>query len=303
MEKEVDPQVLKIIDEKRLSGPRLSPVDIVAKMGVFDARDKPFEYAWLATGDIVIATIWAEYISVGAGGRWFMLESLDTQRRAGGGARNANQTQRAKDRLELLKKTFDAGQGFRALLQTNRIAIAEVESSKNSKVSTRVRDDDEWHVAAWEPDRQFAVLVRGPRGWMPTDAELLAARVRGSMPNDGDAVASMSGTASPDEVHAAALLYVTRHFNGYGYKTEHLTGQSAGYDLDVLDKKGATLLKVAVKGTSSAVTKVRLSDHERAASTREPLWRMLVVSDALTASPSHKIYKPTEVTNAPGFEA
>jgi hypothetical protein len=301
MEKEVDPQILKIIDEKRLSGPRLSPVDIVAKMGVFDARDKPFEYAWLATGDIVIATIWAEYLSVGVGGRWFMLESLDTQRRAGGGSRNANQMQRAKERLELLKKTFDGGQGFRAVLQTNRIAIAEVESSKNSKVSTRVRDDDEWHVAAWEPDRQFAVLVRGPRGWMPSDAELLAARARGSMPTDGDAAPSMSAKASPDEVHAAAINYVMKHFNGYGYKTEPVSGQ--GYDLDVLDKKGATLLKVAVKGTSSTVTKIRLSAEERAGSVREALWRMLVVSDALTASPTHKIYKPTEVTNASGFEA
>jgi hypothetical protein len=303
MEKEVDPQVLKVIDEKRLSGPRLTPVEIVAKMGVFDARDKPFEYAWLATGDIVIATVWAEYIGVGAGGRWFMLESLDTQQRAGGGARNANQSQRAKDRLELLKKTFDAGQGFRAVLQTNRISIAEVESSKNSKVSTRVRDDEEWHVAAWEPDRKLAVLVRGPRGWLPTDAELVAARARGSMPDDGNTAPSMSGQASPDEVHAAALNYVMRHFNGYGYKTEQVTGQGLGYDLEVLDKKGATLLKVAVKGTSSSVTKIRLSDEERAGSTREALWRMLVVSDALTASPTHKIYKPTEVTNAPGFEA
>lgn len=302
MEKEVDPQVLKVIDEKRLSGPRLTPVEIVAKMGVFDARDKPFEYAWLATGDIVIATVWAEYIGVGAGGRWFMLESLDTQQRAGGGARNANQSQRAKDRLELLKKTFDAGQGFRAVLQTNRIAIAEVESSKNSKVSTRVRDDEEWHVAAWEPDRKLAVLVRGPRGWLPTDEEVAAARARGSLPDDGESAGTMSRQASPEEVHAAALGYVMRHFNGYGYRTEHVSGQGLGYDLDVLDKKGATLLKVAVKGTSASVPRFRLSNEEGACSTREALWRMLVVYDALTAAPQHKIYKPAEVEQATGFE-
>ncbi|MGJ7489035.1 protein NO VEIN domain-containing protein [Variovorax sp. ZT4R33] len=302
MEKEVDPQVLKVIDEKRLSGPRLTPVEIVAKMGVFDAREKPFDYAWLATGDIVITTVWAEYLSVGAGGRWFMLESLDTQRRAGGGARNANQTQRAKDRLDLLKRTFDAGQGFRAVLQTNRIAIAEVESSKNSKVSTRVRDDDEWHVALWEPDHKLAVLVRGPRGWVPTDEELAAARTRGSLPDDGVPATALSEQASPDDVHAAALGYVTRHFGGYGYQTKPLNAQDVGCDLEVLDKKGATLLKVAVKGTSGKVTRFRLTDEERTASAREPLWRMLVVSDALTAAPQHKIYKPTEVANAPGFE-
>ncbi len=41
MDKEVDPKVLAVIDEMRLSGPRLTPVDIVAKMGVFDAREMP----------------------------------------------------------------------------------------------------------------------------------------------------------------------------------------------------------------------------------------------------------------------
>ncbi len=91
-------------------------------MGVFDARDKPFDQAWLATGDNVIATIWAEYVSMGAGGRWFCLESLDTQLRAGRRLHAPPyQVQRAKDRLALLKRTFDAGQGFRAVLQTNRV--------------------------------------------------------------------------------------------------------------------------------------------------------------------------------------
>ena len=106
MVKEVDHQVLAVIDEMRLSGPRLTPVEIVAKMGVFDARDKPFEHAWLATGDNVIATVWAEFVSVGEGGRWFCLESLDVQRRAGGGPRSPQQVQRAKDRLGLLKQTW-----------------------------------------------------------------------------------------------------------------------------------------------------------------------------------------------------
>src|SRR6478609_6181894 len=101
MDQEVDPQVLAVINEKRLSGPRLSPVEIVEKMGVLAAREKPFDYAWLASGDSVIATIWAEHVAVGAGARWFCLELLDTQLQTGGRARNANQVQRAKDRLVL----------------------------------------------------------------------------------------------------------------------------------------------------------------------------------------------------------
>ena len=302
MDKEVDPQVLAVIDEKRLSGPRLTPVEIVAKMGVFDARDKPYEYAWMATGDNVIATIWAEYVSVGAGGRWFYLESLDTQHRASGGARTANQVQRAKDRLALLKRTLDAGQGFRAVLQTNRVPIAELETNKSAKVSTRVRDEHEWHVALWEPDQLLAVLVRGPRGWLPTEAEVQAAKARGGVPAPAEATPAAAQVTSPEELQAAALAYVTHHFGGYGYKAEDVRAQQLGYDLEVSNAKGVTLLKVAVKGTASGLPGFKLTGEERAASVRDPLWRLLVVTDAGGPAAQHKIYKPTEMSQAPGFD-
>ncbi|MDQ0085729.1 hypothetical protein J2W35_006109 [Variovorax boronicumulans] len=303
MDKEVEPHVLAVIDEMRLKGPRLTPVEIVAKMGVFDARDKPFDHAWLATGDNVIATIWGEFVSVGSGGRWFCIESLDTQHRVGGGPRNAQQVQRAKDRLALLKRTFDAGQGFRAVLQTNRIAIAELESNKDAKVSTRVRDDDEWHVATWEPEKKLAVLVRGPRGWVPTEADLQAAKARGSVPKVAEPAAAVAtGHASPEEVHAAAIEYVTKHFTGYGYKAENVIAQNIGFDLEVSNAKGQTLLRVVVKGTAPGVPSFKLSSEESACSVREPLWRLLVVTDAGSGVAQHKIYKPTEISSAPGYD-
>ncbi|CAA2107045.1 protein NO VEIN domain-containing protein [Variovorax paradoxus] len=306
MENEVDSQVLAVINEKRLSGPRLTPVEIVAKMGVFDARDKPFDHAWLATGDNVIATIWAEWVNVGSGGRWFYLESLDIHHRAGGGERSAQQVQRAKDRLSLLKRTFDAGTGFRAVVQTNRIAILETESNKDAKVSTRVRDDEEWHVARWEPEQKLAVLVRGPRGWTPTDAEVLAARQRGNVPQPLSASASANAAPagddkpSPEAVQAAALEYVVKHFTGYGYKAENMTGK--GFDLEVSNAKGQTLLRVVVKGTAPGVPSFKLSKEENDCSKREPLWRLLVVTDAGSGVAQHKIYKPTEISSAPGFD-
>ncbi|MGJ7535448.1 MULTISPECIES: protein NO VEIN domain-containing protein [unclassified Variovorax] len=303
MDKEVEPHVLAVIDEMRLKGPRLTPVEIVAKMGVFDARDKPFDHAWLATGDNVIATIWGEFVSVGSGGRWFCIESLDTQHRVGGGPRNAQQVQRAKDRLALLKRTFDAGQGFRAVLQTNRIAIAELESNKDAKVSTRVRDDDEWHVATWEPEKKLAVLVRGSRGWVPTEADLQAAKARGSVPKVAEPAAAVAtGQASPEEVHAAAIEYVTKHFTGYGYKAENVIAQNIGFDLEVSNAKGQTLLRVVVKGTAPGVPSFKLSSEERACSVREPLWRLLVVTDAGSGVAQHKIYKPNEISSAPGYD-
>lgn len=302
MDKEVDPHVLAVIDEKRLSGPRLTPVEIVAKMGVFDAREKPFEYAWLATGNNVIATIWAEYLNVGSNGRWFYLESLNTALRPGGGTRTASQVQRARDRLDLLKRTFDAGEGFRAVLQTNRVMISELEANKNAKVSTRVRDDDEWHVAAWEPERQFAVLVRGARDWAPTEKEIKSAQARGKQPN-ASAFDGATGDSGPGgDVQAAAMAYVVRHFTGYGYKAEDVRPKNIGYDLEISNAKGATLLKIAVKGTSIAAPTFQLSAEQRTASAREDLWRLLVVSEALTASPQHKIYKPSEMPQAPGFD-
>lgn len=304
MDKEVDPQVLAVIDEMRLSGPRLTPVEIVAKMGVFDARDKPFEHAWLATGDNVIATVWAEFVSVGEGGRWFCLESLDVQRRAGGGPRSPQQVQRAKDRLGLLKQTFDAEQGFRALLQTNRIEIAEFESNKNAKVSTRVRDETEWHVATWEPERLLAVLVRGARGWVPSEAEIDAARARSGVPlqSEPEAAASSSAGGSPaGDVQAAAMEYVVRHFGGYGYKPADVTAQNLGYGIEVSNAKGATLLRVAVKGTSTAAPGFKLTPEEQSAAAGEPLWRLLVVSDAGGPTAQHKIYKASELNQAPGF--
>ncbi|MGJ7504265.1 protein NO VEIN domain-containing protein [Variovorax sp. ZT5P49] len=303
MDKEVEPHVLAVIDEMRLKGPRLTPVEIVAKMGVFDARDKPFDHAWMATGDNVIATIWGEFVSVGSGGRWFCIESLDTQHRVGGGPRNAQQVQRAKDRLALLKRTFDAGQGFRAVLQTNRIAIAELESNKDAKVSTRVRDDDEWHVATWEPEKKLAVLVRGSRGWVPTEADLQAAKARGSVPKVAEPAAAVAtGQASPEEVHAAAIEYVTKHFTGYGYKAENVIAQNIGFDLEVSNAKGQTLLRVVVKGTAPGVPSFKLTKEESACSVREPLWRLLVVTDAGSGVAQHKIYKPNEISSAPGYD-
>ena len=305
MDNEVDPKVREVIDEKRLSGPRLNPVEIVEKMGVFDARDKAYDYAWLAVGDSVIATIWAEYVRVGSGGRWFCVESLNTALRAGGGARSPNQVQRAKDRIGLLKRTYDAGQGFRAVLQTNRVPIAEQESSRSAKVSTRVRDDEEWHVATWSPEQDLAVLVRGARGWTPTDEELRAAKAHAHLPVPSPG-ATASGAASEGQggsLQSAAMDYVVRHFSSYGYKADVGSGQGLGYDVEVADKKGKTLLKVAVRGTSTASPGFRIEEEERGCSARETLWRLLVVADPLSGAAQHQIYRSSELSKAPGFQA
>jgi len=301
MDKEVDPAVLAVVNEKRLRGEKRTPVEIIARMGVPDAREKAAEQAWLATGDNVIVTLWAELISVGAGGRWFYLESLDAHRRASGGERSALQSQRIKDRLQLLKRSLDAGQTVRAVLQTNRVAIADIETDKAAKVSTRVPDEEPWHVAQWDADHKIALLVRGAPGWQPDEAEMQAALSRGSIP--AAAPPAPESHASHEEVQAGALAYLARHFAGYGYKAEQVAGQGLGYDIEVSDKKGNTLLKLAVKGVAAGFASFQLSAAERDCAKKTDPWRLAVVSDPLGAAVQHKLYKASEIDSAPGLEA
>lgn len=297
MEKEIDAGVLAVINEKRLSGAKLTPVEIITKMGVFDARTQASSSAWLATGDNVIITIWAEQIATGADGRWFFLETLDTHQRIGGGERSALQIQRAKDRLQLLQFAMDESAPLRVALQANRVGILDVESDKNAKIAVRVTDDLEWHVADWNPDTKLAVLVRGERGWVPNEAEIKAAQQKPGVPKGVS-----NADASQDEVQGAAMAYLVKHFTSYGYRAENVTSQHFGYDLEVSDKKGNTLLKLAVKGLGAGVRSFKLRPEERAAADAGDPWRLVVVNDATSPGAVHKLYKPAEVDSAPGLE-
>lgn len=304
MDKEVDPAVLGIINEKRLMGEKRTPVDIIARMGVFDAREKAGDLAWIATGDNlnVIATLWAELVNVSASGRWFYVESLNPQIRIGGGDRSALQVQRAKDRHGLLKRAYDADRGVRVVLQTNRVPVLEMESDKTAKVSVRVPDEQEWHIADWNADQQIAVLVRGARGWTPSDSEMKAARSRASIFEPAPEADALAAPASPEELHAAAMEHLTKHFAGYGYKPENVTAQGLGYDIEVSDKNGKTLLKIAVKGVKSGAPGFQLTSAERACAKAGDPWRLAVVSDAPGPAAQHKLYRGSEVDSATGLQ-
>ena len=184
------------------------------------------------------------------------------------------------------------------MLQTNRMAIVEAESNKNAKISTRVRDDEAWHVASWSPELQIAVLVRGPRGWEPSAEQLKAARRShaASRAKGGAATGQAAAGAGGElDVDAAAKAYVLKHFSSYGYQAEDVSGKDVGYDVEVRDKKGALLLQVCVRGASVGTPMRVLSALEQAASGREKLWRLIVVTDPLTGAAQHKIHKPTEI--------
>jgi hypothetical protein len=76
-----------------------------------------------------------------------------------------------------------------------------------------------------------------------------------------------------------------------------------GYDIEVSDKKGATLLKLAVRGTWAGMPGFRLTAEQRAVGEREPTWRLALVTDVLGLAPQHKLYKFAELGNAPGLES
>lgn len=300
MEKEVDAAVMAVINEKRLSGVKLTPVEIIAKMGVFDARSQSAASAWLASGDNVIVTLWAELVCIGADGRWFYLESLDSQRRIGGGTRSPAQVQRAKDRMQLLRQSLERGHAVRAVLQANRVDILAAESDKAAKVAVRVPDDQEWHVADWDADGKIAVLVRGERGWMPSAEDLAAARSKGGVPE-----ATPPAPAAPSseaDVQEAAMAYLMGHFAGYGYVPTDVRADAPGYDIEVRDKKGKVLIQLTVKGLGGPVRSFALSPQERAAADRGDPWRLVVVNDAGTPEVQHKIHKAAEVDGLPTLQ-
>jgi hypothetical protein len=166
-------------------------------------------------------------------------------------------------------------------------------------MSVRVPDEQEWHVAVWSPEQRHVVLVRGPRGWVPNEAEIQAARARAGIVDaapDAAAIAVGGG-----DLQSAALDHLTRHFAGYGYKTEMLDTPNPGYAAEVRDKKGKTLLKLVVKGTATGATGYALTAEERAFARRDPQWRLAVVSDVGSPAAQHKLYNGADMDKAPGL--
>jgi hypothetical protein len=330
MDNEVSSLVYDFVDAKRLSGPRLNPTELVERMGVRNARDEPYEYAWLAAGDSVIATLWAEFIRVHPGtGHWYYVESLDTQHRLGGGERDENQKQRATRRLTLLKKCFESKRSFRGVLQINRVPIAELERNRSAKVAVRVKDDTEWFVASWEPAVQRAVLVRGSASWAPSAEDLERLGTPG--PGSPRATASAGAAdkdheplppATPKEVEqpdgaprlvfpdqalrdrleAAAMEHMTREFESQRMTVKDVSDRNLGYDLEVTDEQGACLHKVEVKGTSALTPCFFLTRNERACARRESTWLLAVVIDALVEA-KHRVYTPQDMEQSFEFEA
>lgn len=328
MQNEVNPVVFKVVDDIRMNSPKLGITEVIKRMGVRDASERRADYVWQLSGGGYLLTIWSEFVHVHANGRWFYVETLDTKTRLGGGARSHLQQMRAEARVEALRQMHASQQDCAAVLQINRVPIAELEQNKNAEVGVRVKDPERWHVAQWDADRGRAVLVRGGGDWAPTDAEVdehlarrrmdgvLNVQVRGgeassdSSPSDPPSQPPVSppqprlwfpDQAHRDAVEAAAMAHMTAFYEAQGLVVHDVSDKNLGYDLRVEDAAQTPLHLVEVKGTSAREEGFYISRNERRCANTDPAWRLAIVTSALT-EPEERIYTASEMEKRFGFE-
>lgn len=319
MRNEVRPEVLRFIDERYLTAGSLGANDVLRKLGIriIGKMDpEQFEYAWKLPGGGYLVTIWSEDVKVHPDKHWFYVDTLDTVHRRGGGEREEDQQRRAERRIRFLRELYQSKGEFIGLLQINRIPIEQLEQQNlSAKVSMRVKDIEQWHVASWDEARQRAVLVRGPRGWVPSHEEVEA--VLAPSP------ASTAWTGAPakpppehpeeqprvwfpdqehrDRVEAASISHVKDHYRKLGLKVEDVSPQNLGYDLVVSDQAGHPMQRIEVKGTSMDTQGFFLTRNEFKQGHALPTWRLAIVTSALT-QPQLDVLTVQEMDTRFGFE-
>jgi hypothetical protein len=320
MDSEVDPQVMHVINEDLLNRGRQNIYEVLARLGVRDAKAKLFDYVWEVPGGAPIFTVWAEFVYFHPGaGRMFYVESLEeTTLLMGGGAMDQGQLGRTRERRRLLTKV-KGGDPFIVVLQTNERSIPELLRNVTAKPRLRIKDSN-WHIARWDGPRGRAILVRGEKGWSPTDDEVdeyaaqrsFTSAVTGLKPESpvqlaADVEADLGPSLwFPDQAHrerveSAAVIHMQSHYRALGLSAESVEDRKLGYDLDVKDGAGVSVHRVEVKGTAGADTAFFLTRRERACSESEPRWLLAVVSDAL-GSPRHSVYSALEMEAAFAFD-
>lgn len=293
MESEVKPKVLEYVERQRINGNDRTATKWLEKLNVPSAEGMNYEYAWKRNGTpAVICTIWSEFIQVDNIGRWLVRERIESETKLGGGERSPMQKLRAKNRIELLRFAFEKKQPVIALLQVNRKSIEELENNENASTSVRVKDEEFWHVVAWNERDREVWLVRG-EPWDPTAKPTISPVNAGAhdSPTSTDEHSSGSNNDSnfgfPDaetrkKVEKAAVDFVTLHYESKGFRVESKEESNIGYDLDVFDSvTGNPIVSIEVKGTSGDVPNFYLTRNERACAAKLGTWQLAIVTNAL----------------------
>ncbi len=315
MRHEVPPEVLAIIDQYLLNHGKKNIYDVLENLGVRDAKDKVFEYVWEVPMGAPIFTIWAEDVGVHPlNSRMFSVEELNERKTLIGGAlMSTAQLQRTNDRRRLMGKVRD-GQPFISVLQTNVRSLDELMRNIVSKPDQRIKDSP-WHVARWDEAQERAILVRGEPGWAPSDAEVEQHLAHRKIINPDKLADPVMPPGSgegmkfnfPDQEHrdlveAKSMAKIMAVFVKEGLTPVDVSEFNLGYDIDVLDAGGGSILHVEVKGTASDVPGFFLTRNEWSKAGTDPLWELAIVTSALTDCHVER-YVRREVEKYFGFDA
>ncbi|WP_447824298.1 protein NO VEIN domain-containing protein [Aeromonas salmonicida] len=119
-----------------------------------------------------------------------------------------------------------------------------------------------------------------------------------------DAVDPLKGFGTPEhrkEVELAAELAVIEHYERKGYAYERVTHLPCGYDF--VFTKGKSVRHVEVKGTSSSTPRFFITRNEYGKGLQSnPAWRLVMVTSALSETPSITEYNASELKKAFDFE-
>jgi uncharacterized protein DUF3883 len=83
------------------------------------------------------------------------------------------------------------------------------------------------------------------------------------------------------QVEVAAEEFVTRHYEQAGWTVHRVAHLKCGWDLTATD--GITEVHLEVKGVSSSMPSVLLTRNELRSAQIDPIWRLVVVTTALTS--------------------
>lgn len=102
------------------------------------------------------------------------------------------------------------------------------------------------------------------------------------------------------KIELAAIELVKTHYKEMGYTIIDLQAENRGYDL--IAENGNDVLKLEVKGTSTAERRLFISRNERRVSP-DPLWRLVLVRMALSKSPTLEIFTASQMEEKFNFES
>ena len=143
------------------------------------------------------------------------------------------------------------------------------------------------------------LIVKGPGNVVPIHVSPPETRARTRSATEVITVnargAGYGDPATNARVEKAAMDLVVATFRERGWQAEDVSAQKLGWDLTV--RQEAEELHLEVKGVSGTKPTILLTRNEHAAAGADPLWRLAVVTQALTA-PALAVYGAAQALSA-----